>query len=1022
MNKPGRRKVAAGSVNTKPRAVLDAEGYAKKQEVDAESSKTSSETVSVKTTTEEPAPTEPANNNIDAIDKVYAGYNQEEIDGISTYISRDKKLYSGEYLKDENFKNAEPAAYEKIKTATEVTQKFFNDFSEQTKALEKINREYDYLQFKNKKGVLTQADLDAYDQLTKSFETTYGNIDLDSLNAERDQIVTTLMNEVRDLLTTKENENNEKVGKSLTEINYMFDGDTYDLLDGSTYRSNLSLNEFDILEDVATSGVNARTAVDRYAAVDFLQSEVDLVSNDFVRKTIPSFKSILDKGLERLIKPQNEELDITNGRDMDIFIEGLFNFSIDSKKVNEIKNKIESAENLNQKNKIIYDNKNELVSLLTDMTPTQLQKLYESTGDRFYNKNFYFENDEQNNYFQNGVRIEIEDISQIKSVQSKIKDQAYVQLKSEYNNQNEAIKNEYLSAAYGEDVPAENLYLTGEKAVDITLKNFFANNLFDENTGQQRSLNELMTMFKTIHKEEIELAKEYFTNPDNNYERGGMFGDGSFQLTPEEIINSDFDDKTFGLFSQIELSKTKQRELKRLQKKYRKNNKLLDDVEYIQMLDDDGNVYYETEMLTKDDNGNIIDSRGGIPITNPKDVKEISKALEEESDIRQKIMVELHGSLTREAIKQKELEFDDMMLSNAINVFAASEVYEDHNFKGSYEQDQLDRIDELESEKELSWWDYAKAFIKTTAFSLELNPLKVAPEFAKDLAFRKSQKKLDIDPLINDVKRKTKAFLNIQADSDEEINSVRTLVYKAYSDLITDLDKQVSQVKTKTVFPNTLNYSDERTMNKNSRGAGINIRESYVPNYTDIDLNNPNTEKTKMLNDLISLTDVVNVTAIKGKVDYSGAKNKNNQETDQTINELNKALSKAKTNNEKVSLQFYPTIVDANTNAYQINVGGNSYTIYSNKEDMISAGEQLQVRSVENTDYNLLQFAGEWSFPDIKAKGFRDNSVSINKDGSMDWNYIDAFGEKQTEKIPDSFNRTTTIDQLKYYIQQKVID
>lgn len=211
-------------------------------------------------------------------------------------------------------------------------------------------------------------------------------------------------------------------------------------------------------------------------------------------------------------------------------------------------------------------------------------------------------------------------------------------------------------------------------------------------------------------------------------------------------------------------------------------------------------------------------------------------------------------------------------------------------------------------------------------------------------------------------------------------------------------------------------------MNKNGRAAGINIKESYVPNYTDIDLNNPNTEKTKMLNDLISLTSVVNVTAIKGKVDYSGAKNKNNQETDQTINELNKALLKAKTDNKKVSLQFYPTIVDANTNAYQINVGEDSYTIYSNKKDMLSAGEQLQVRSVENTDYNLLQFAGEWSFPDIKAKGFRDNSVSINEDGSMDWNYIDAFGEKQMEKIPDSFDRTTTIDQLKYYIQQKVID
>ena len=81
---------------------------------------------------------------------------------------------------------------------------------------------------------------------------------------------------------------------------------------------------------------------------------------------------------------------------------------------------------------------------------------------------------------------------------------------------------------------------------------------------------------------------------------------------------------------------------------------------------------------------------------------------------------------------------------------------------------------------------------------------------------------------------------------------------------------------------------------------------------------------------------------------------------------------------------------------------------------MLSAGEQLQVRSVENTDYNLLQFAGEWSFPDIKAKGFRDNSVSINKDGSINWNYIDAFGEKQTEIIPGKkFNRTITIDELK---------
>ena len=69
-------------------------------------------------------PTEPTNN-IDAIDKVYAGYNQEEINNISTYISRDKKLYSGEYLKDENFKNAEPAAYEKIKNSHGSYSKVF---------------------------------------------------------------------------------------------------------------------------------------------------------------------------------------------------------------------------------------------------------------------------------------------------------------------------------------------------------------------------------------------------------------------------------------------------------------------------------------------------------------------------------------------------------------------------------------------------------------------------------------------------------------------------------------------------------------------------------------------------------------------------------------------------------------------------------------------------------------------------------------------------------------------------------
>lgn len=1000
MNKPVNRKQAPIVKENLPKV--------DKEEVVVEQEKRNTDAVSV----------EPS-----VVAKFYSTFDSKDLPDFSSFLSRDEQLLNKSYLNDKDFQQAEPEAYEKIKLATEETEKFYTVFSNYSKDSEFINRETNYINYKQEKNVLTQDDIIKYNELVENYKSNYSNLDINQIYKDKETKINLLMSEADQFLRTKYDETKkERVGKNLADINYMFDYKNYDLLAGSDYRSTVSLNQFDIIPGKSTSDINLNEATTEYSSFDFLERQVDFVEKKFVNNAIPAFKSILTKGLDRLKNSKNEELDLTNGSDIDLLVSSIFAVS-DSEKAKKLRNEVISYDTLDGKKYNLYTNKDKFNALIEEMTPTQLQKLYELTSKNFYDKNFYFENDEQITYFQTNVSLDIEDINQTKLVQSKIKNQAYVQVLSDYNVKKESAKEAYLAASLDKEVVSEEYFLTGEKAVDITLKDFFAKNLYDENTSQQRTLNELMLMFKEEHKEEIDIAKEYFLNPDNSYAKGGMFGEGSIKLTPEEIINADFDNKIFNFeFAEIELSKTKQKELKRLQKKYKKNNTLLEDVEYISSIDADGKKYYETVIPIKDEEGNIIDSQLGIPITNPKDVKEINKALESEIEINQKIMIELHAILTRQGIRQKELDFDQIMLSNAINIFAASEIYGNIDFPEIIERTSKD-ISELEDAKELSWWDYTKSFVWTLLVSD--NPMGFGFDkdaFNERLEYKKRQKKLNIDPVIEDKHRKAKTYLDIKAQSDNDIESIRPLVYKAYGDLLKDLDKALSITEIETVFPNTLSYSDKMVTNKYSKTAGMNFTESYIPNYTDIDLNKPQTEKTSMLQNLIKLTKESNVTVVKNKINYLGAETKNKKETQLTINNLNTALSKAKEDNQKISLEFYPMIVDDKTSAYQINIGKESYTIYANKEEMRAAGEQLQIRSVKNIDYNLLQKTGEWFYPTLNREGFNKNRIIINKDLDIFWNYEDVDGKTIKEKIPGKFDNSITIDQLQNYIQAEIND
>ena len=94
--------------------------------------------------------------------KLYASVGSKDSPDFSSFLSRDEHLLNKSYLNNKDFQKAEPEAYEKIKLATEETEKFYTVFSNYSKDTEFINRETNYLNYKQERGAITQDDIIKY--------------------------------------------------------------------------------------------------------------------------------------------------------------------------------------------------------------------------------------------------------------------------------------------------------------------------------------------------------------------------------------------------------------------------------------------------------------------------------------------------------------------------------------------------------------------------------------------------------------------------------------------------------------------------------------------------------------------------------------------------------------------------------------------------------------------------------------------------------------------------------------------
>jgi hypothetical protein len=1012
MNRPGRRKVAAGSVNTKPRAVLDSEGYVKKQEAEAQSSKTSSETVSVKTTTEEVTPT-PQPKDYTALVSNYYG-NEENPNAI---IQRDLNLVNGTYLNIEGLKERYPEAYSNLEEATKKARSFYDEFdnlNSLSSEIEAIKKDLNVAPNTN-----SQEAINAYNAKVKEFQkkaTVYNKrLEYRSVLSKDDiyqSEIESYFAGTQNLLSTKKSvKKGETTSLGYNEVEFGFDFDTYDLLPGSELRSRGSIQEFD-LADKAVSSVGYTTNISQYGTFDFLNSTLDKTSDKVQADVKPMFISFLDKGLNRLGQDKKEEIDLVNPKNMDIFIGSLMNSMSDITKkssgvnIDAIQKKLDGAENLAQKNRILITHSDDFKKVIESMTTTELQNLYNESNTTFNDK-FYFTDADQQAEFLNNTPTLFKDIEQTKEFINGISSQANKQNQLDINNQYQSL----VEGIIFEGGSATNIPEPID-AFGLVIRKYIANNIYDENTGANRSLDEIMSMFQEENSEDVRMYKDIISNQatDSPTIKTG-FGEMKMQ-SPTDILRGEFILGTERVKIGAIDDKKVRKKLKQLQKKYEKTV-LPEGVEYIPFVDGDGNTYYETERIGLDEQGNKISLGAGVPITNPKDVKRIKLALMSNDEIESEIQFELEKYTNKLRLENKELNAEDLISEQALKVWAASEL-----------NIEIDKPKNESEPTDLSWWDAFKIGASST-WDIATTPSSwfdsaaqniIRAENISDFAFKKA------GPTgIENAKRKSEIYLNVLSGSEEGgVNNVRNEIYNAYADVTTGIQKQMSKVKVDTTYPTPTSLgpkqiyaeNQDAVMNPFSSSAGSNIMQAPIKNYKDIDLNKSDAEKTKAVSKILEISAKSNSEVIAGEFNYTGVRKKNPEQSKANYTALQEALDKAKAENKKIEVNYYPYAMTLNNNAYEFKVGDQNFVIYANKEEMYKQGELIEQTEQANTDYRLIERKGGWDFSKLDNSEFKNNRVTLDKDRNIIWEYKDKNGESVQEKLPIPFGQSTSIDEL----------
>lgn len=934
---------------------------------------------------------------------------------LNKILARDKQLVSGKYL-TEDLKTSNPKAYDYLLDATTRAKNFYLEY-------DKLIKEKDYIEKRKKiipykRDLLnTQEEINIFnneitelDKRINSYSSNWNSLFGEDASKTSNK---SLYDGIGDIINLAEIDLSKD--KSYNDINFAFDIDTYELLDGKTYRSRGSLDEFDILER-STMDVGLNTFKTKFSTFDELSANIQAVGETFKDDALPIFSKIFEKSFSRLNAKNVLDVDVQNPANLESLVLGIFNFTsastaqISGVDLSSIKTELDNAGSVAEKNNIMLTYKSDLQKVMQNMQPAELQKLYEST-ENLFNNSFYFENNSQKDDFYNKLPTEIGNINEYNDFYEIIENQAAVQYRTEVN----AIYQNTVENIVNQNEDSEKL--DPRDYYELFMTNYFANNLFTDN--KKNTLGEIMKMFEAEYKEEINDSKALMQNLDFKELRFIETGSGGGKfLTEEDLLNYETRELTRNVKTVD--NKKIQKELKRLQKKYEKSP-LPDNFVYLENKDADGNLYYDTEVVNRDSEGNVVDTKGGVPITNPKDVKRIQNSLRTKDEIEQLIENDLRNFEFNTSQEQAPGKAEDLIKNAAIDVFAAMEL---NMMRPSIEEGDFD--DDIQAAHESSvgrqLWTGAKSIgdIILAGPSTWINPEKQFDIFATKLmndtsraAFKNSETS----------QRAKILFVDLLRDSGtgpDEYN-IRNDIYAAWSGVTVGIQEQLSKVKVESVFPNSPyagkdGSGDFGTTNQSSPGIGINSSEALIKNYTNINRNIPSAEKTKAVNKLLEIIEknLKDVMVMPNEFDYTGLRFKNQKETEKSYEKFKSFINE---NTENLTLNYYPLASEKESSAYEFKAGDKTFTIYADTKQMIKSGDLFATKENSNPDYKILDIQRDYNFSKLDTEDFKKNMITIDQENNIIWNYTDVDGEKYTDTTGIKFNSTTTIQELESYIK-----
>jgi len=644
------------------------------------------------------------------------------------------------------------------------------------------------------------------------------------------------------------------------------------------------------------------------------------------------------------------------------------------------------------------------------LSPEDIRLLEDAGVGLFDNKEYYSDPKDYQNYQNNKTRY-LDNITQWESFRQEIFQQAQTQFVSKHKNDAtrffESIT-EQRTDGYNYDKFAGQ---------EVALKAFFAEHLLDDN-GRERSLDQLMRVFMDIFEEETELGKQkYEAEQAERADMNRIFSE-TYDLKQPETAESTgtnswmtpkMQEESYialleSAIKEKEIRGATKRQVKKVLKEYNElEGKLDSDIVYIPEYDNDGNIMgYQKEQMLPDG-----DVKGLGLIVDPKEVKNITKLLEKK-EINEKGLMDIISEV------RGKVELADVMERTDPQLLHKQSLIDIAYYLSSPKND-IELLSEYKAKPTIT--DISVATNKITAFIK--TGLKGPRNFFTTQADKASKKTTDFQESTNDdMYVADREYYNLTRGTEGDLKNYRHQIYKAYGEVVTDYQRELSKVSIEGLYKNSLTAG---LMDINEDGTGGNAGEqAFIIQDPNI---NPKTESPKAQNlnliieNLPALLQSNKVSIREGKIDNVLFVRPNNRNrSSQELETLNQAYENA----VKVDLEFLPytgnnKYVGYGLKLYDADGNVKTFGIHADKQTMITLKE-ARASNIVDPDRKILMTKGEYNFSSLDAKGVTDNRVTLTKNQEIIW-HATYNGQKKTINLSEFYDLSDmSIDEIQGFI------